>query len=287
VAKVPKSVQREIGANTVRPYSSFGDYVAGLVAEGLVTSTQDLVARRPDLIPNILFKWYQQGQVACIFARMLAANLDPNTWKSLVIQGNVDVDELENVLIEASNRLEALQLIFPGPGSALHAVELVKSLCSHQSWTCKEMPWLDEEKGRTLQVGLRWHKPDSNYISWVLGIAPFDSMPFTRRFAGAPFIVLVFRPSPPTDFIEAKFESGLQASHLAHMNDGLGADQEKRDMFTEGTRRIKFALLGGELLSTARAKVTFALPEWCRNELGDVLTQLEDEAPQPQQPNAS
>lgn len=279
MTKVPKSVRREIGAKTVRPYSSFDDYVNGLKADGVVTSTQDLVSRRADLIPSILFKWYQQGQIACIFARMLAANLDPNTWKSLVIEGNVDVNELEKVLIEASERLEALQLIFPGPGSALHTVELIKSLCEHPSWSCKEMPWLEEEQGRTLQVGLRWHKPGSNYISWVLGIAPFDTMPFTRRFQGAPFIVLVFRPSPPTDFIEAKFESGLQASHLAHMNDGLGKDQAKRDSFTLGTRQIKFALLGGELLSTARAKVTFSMPEWCREELGEVLTQIEEEKP--------
>lgn len=102
-------------------------------------------------------------------------------------------------------------------------------------------------------------------------------MPFTRRFKNAPFIALVLRPTPPTDFVpEKKFESGLQASHLAHMNDTLGDNQDKRDNYTDRTRRTKFAFLGPELLSTARAKVTFALPMWCRDELGDTLTQIQE-----------
>ena len=276
MAKVSKSVIREIGANSIRSFSSFDDYVNVLIAEGLVKSTQDLVSRRPELLGGVLFKWYQQGQVACIFARMLAAKPDPTKWQSITIEGNVDVDQLETVLVDAARRLQALQLIFPGPGSAQHAVDLIKALCEHESWSCKEMPWFEDEKGRTVQVGLRWHLKDSEYVSWVLGIAPFDTMPFTRRFQGAPFIALVFRPSAPTAFIDPKYESGLQASHLAHMDDGLGTDQAKRDMFTDGTKRAKFALLGGELLSTARAKVTFSLPRWCREELGEVLTQLED-----------
>lgn len=278
--KTPKSVQREIGANTIRSYSSFDDFVSGYVADGEVKSAQDLISRRPDLLTSILFDWYRQGQIACIFARLLASKSDPTKWKSIVIEGTLDVVELESILIDASDRLEALQLIFPGSGTALHAVELVKSLCAHESWSCREMPWLTDddgkfvELGRTLQIGLRWHKPQSDYTSWALGIAPFDTMPFTRRFAGAPFIALVLRPSPPTEFIEPKLEDGLLASHLAHMNDTLGDDAAKRSSFTEGTKRIKFALLGGELLSTARAKVTFSLPQWCRTELGDILKPL-------------
>jgi hypothetical protein len=274
--KVSKSVVREIGADEIRAFSSFDDYVSALISEGVVKSSQDLVARRPDLLGSILFKWYQQGQIACIFARLLA--MKPETqWPSITIEGNVDVEQLEAVLREAAENQEALQLVFPGSGTAKQAVDLTKSLCQHPSWSCKEIPWFEDEKGRSLQVGLRWHLEDSNYLSWVLGIAPFDPMPFTRRFAGAPFVALVFRTTPPTDFIPAKYESNLQAAHLAHMNDTLGDDQAKRKMFTDGTARAKRALLGSELLSTARAKVTFALPLWCRNELGDTLTKFEEE----------
>lgn len=283
MSKTPKSVQREIGANAIRSYSSFDDFVSGYIADGEVKSAQDLVSRRPDLLTSILFEWYRQGQIACIFARLLVSKkVDPTKWKSIVIiEGSLDVNELETILIDASDRLEALQIIFPGAGTALQAVELVKTLCAHDSWACREMPWLTDDEGktvelgRTLQVGLRWNKPQSDYTSWALGIAPFDTMPFTRRFVGAPFIALVLRPSPPTAFIDPKFEDGLQASHLAHMNDTLGEDHATRKSFTEATKKLKYALLGGELLSTARAKVTFSLPQWCRAELGDILKPLE------------
>jgi len=132
-----------------------------------------------------------------------------------------------------------------------------------------------DEKGRSLQVGLRWHVEGSDYLSWVLGIAPFDTMPFTRRFVGAPFIALVLRSRPPANFAQASPEDGLNPSHLAHMDDMLGDNEEMRTKRSDATKRGKIALLGSELRSTARAKVTFSLPLWCREILGDVLIPLQ------------
>jgi hypothetical protein len=297
MAKVPKSILREIGADDIRSFSSFDDYVTPLIADGTVKSIEDLVSRRPELLGRILFDWYKDGQVACVFARVLAAKKDKTKWRTLTIEGAVNVEKLESALLEAvSDQSDAIQFIFPGPGTAQRAVELMKTLCQHSSWSCREMPWMTDdndqpiELGNTLQVGLRWHPPNSNYTSWVLGIAPFDSMPFTRRFVGAPFIALVLRPTPPTDFVpEKKFEAGLQASHLAHMDDKLGDNDAMRVNFRDRTRRTKFALLwgGGELLSTARAQVTFSLPLWCREALGDIfiqITPLEDAIP-PESPS--
>ena len=100
-------------------------------------------------------------------------------------------------------------------------------------------------------------------------------MPFTRRFAGAPFIALVLRPAPPRNFAEATPESGLRPSHLAHMDDMLGKNEEVRERRTEATKRGKIALLASELRSTARAKVTFSLPLWCREVLGNMLIPLQ------------
>lgn len=284
MSKVSKSIVRERGANEISAFSSFDDFLEPYKSEGTVKSSQDLVSRRPDLLGKILFDWYHQGQVACVFARILAAKRDEKQWATLVIEaGTLNAEQLEVALIEASTKFEALQLIFPGDATALHAVELIRTLCKHPSWTCKEIPWIKDnegqpvELGQSLQVGLRWHCPNSAYISWVLGIAPFDSMPFTRKFVNAPFIALVLRPMPPTEWVkEKKFESGLEASHLAHMNDTLKKNEELRESFKDRTRRTKFAFLGTELHSTARAKVTFSLPLWCREELGEALTQILD-----------
>lgn len=275
MGNLTRSIIRKIGATDTRAFSSFSDYLNVLIEQGIVESAKDLMTRRPELLGSILFQWYTQGQVACVFAQLLAKAVDPTKWQSVLIQGELDVAELEVVLEEAADKLEALQLIFPGDGTAQQAIELINSLCAHPSWSCHEIDWLPNEKGDTLQVGLRWHRPDSDYISWVLGIAPFDTMPFTRRFMDAPFIALVFRPSPPTPFAKTPVESGLKASHLAHMDDGLGDDQGKRDKSTNVTKRAKHALLGDELFSTARAKVTFSLPASDRDSLADVLIPIQ------------
>jgi hypothetical protein len=270
-----KSVSREIGANKIRAFSSFDDYLKVLIDDGTVKSSHDLVTRRPGLLGQILFQWYQQGQIACVFAQHLA-NAETPSWGSITIQGTVDPAGLEKALQDAAQNLDALQIIFPGPATAKHACDLIKALCVSPSWSCKELPWMEDEKGRSLQVGLRWHPAGADYVSWVLGIAPFDTMPFTRRLAGAPFIALVLRSRPPANFNEASPEAGFRPSHLAHMDDLLGEDHEKRKRYDERTRKAKIALLGGELRSTARAKVTFALPLWCREVLGEVLTQIEE-----------
>jgi hypothetical protein len=288
--KVPTSIHREIGADDIRSFSSFDDYVKPHIDDGSVESIDDLVSRRPELLGRILFDWYKDGQIACVFARVLAAKKDKPKWRTITIEeGEINVEKLEATLLEAiSKEFDAVQFIFPGAGTAQRTVELIKTLCEHPSWSCREMPWMTDDEGRlielgnTVQVGLRWHPPESDYVSWVLGIAPFDTMPFTRRFVNAPFIALVMRPTAPTDFVkEKKFEGGFQASHLAHMNDMLGSndpirDEQMREDFRARTRRTKFALVraGGELLSTARAQVTFSLPLWCREALGNTLTPI-------------
>ena len=271
MANTERSLKREIGADDIREFSSFDDFLNLAVQEGKVKDLADLLENRPDLLGAILFDWYSQGQVACVFAQRLARVADRSKWQSLTIKGEVDPDELEAFLKDAANRFEALQLVFPGLATAHQAVDLIKTLCQHPSWSCHEIDWMPDERGRSLQVGLRWHAEGSDYHSWVLGIAPFEPMPFTRRFEAAPFIALVFRPSPPSSFADTPREKNLNASHLAHMDDGLGADVDKRERTTNATRRGKTLLLGPDLRSTARAKVTFALPLWCRELLVDSL----------------
>jgi hypothetical protein len=104
-------------------------------------------------------------------------------------------------------------------------------------------------------------------------------MPFTRRFAGAPFSVIVLRPSAPTDFIPEKMDpiTGLPAAHLAHMDDGFGKDEDLREKVRNMTSESKRDLLGSDLWSTARAQVTFTFPSWCRGILGAKLEQLPPE----------
>ena len=267
-----KGIVREIPGSGTRSFSSFDDLLKARVQRGDVSSLQDLLANKPALLGAMLFDWYKQGQIACAFAQLLARDPSAAAWQSVTVQGGADATELQDVLLECAARLEAVQLIFPGAADAQHAVELILALCSHPSWRCHEIPWMRDEVPDALLVGLRWNPPDTYYTSWVLGIAPFEPMPFTRRLMGAPFIALVMRPSAPTEFAPKKEEFGRTAAHLAHMDDRIGANQEKRDSTKNKTERAKAALLGSEPRSRARAKVTFALPIEARDALAGTIS---------------
>ena len=271
VVALHKSVERQIGANNVRAFSSFDDLLRARIDRGEVSSREDLLENHLGLLGAMLFDWYRQGQIACVFAQQLSRDPSSAAWQSVTVGGEVDPKALDEVLIQAAEKLEAKQLIFPGEASVQHALDLVLSLCSHTSWLCHEMPWMPNEVPDSLLVGLRWIPHNANYTSWVLGIAPFETMPFTRRLEGAPFIALVLRPGPPTEFAPPKEEFGRVAAHLAHMDDRIGANDEKRQKTRNATERAKAALLGGEPRSRARAKVTFALPAETRPTLAPLF----------------
>ncbi len=275
--KTPRSVAREVSADKIRAFSSFSDILGRLVERGDVSSYDDLLANKPHLLSDILFAWYRQGQIACAFAQILSRDPEKANWRSAVLPSIPSGASLHELIVRNIDA-EALQLIFTGVTTAAKVAELVATLCVSPNWSCAEVPWKFGEKGRSIQVGLRWNPDGGTYNAWVLGIAPFAAMPFTRRFVGAPFCALVLRPSPPRDFAVALDSvTNLPAAHLAHMSDGFGEDKVRRDKTTKATENAKIALLGTDLRSTARAKVTFAFPLWCRDLVGPKLIALPEE----------
>ncbi len=272
-ARLHKSVTREVGAGDARAFPSFDDLAGRMVLKGEAPDIESIRTQRLDLWGQILFDWFQQGQVACVFAQVLARDPEKARWASFVVEGPWTCD-IVNAVVEtaAAEGFEAAQILFPGDGSVSQAVGVIRELCKHPQWKCEDAGWLDRESGDSVQVGLRWRPKSDSYESWVLGIAPFEPMPFTRRVSGAPFVALVLRPTAPIhERAEPKKSNGVDAAHLAHMDDGIGTDKAKRDKWTEATRAAKIALLNPEPLSRARARVTFSLPSWGREALKDEL----------------
>ena len=263
-----------VGPRDARPFSSFDDLATWAVQLGRASDVHDVRVNKRALWPDLLFEWYTQGQVACVFAQVLARDPRAAGWFSVVVEGAWTADHVTGVVDAAAEfGAEGLQLLFPGEATPEQAIDLTRRLAEDRRWTCSENGWLDGESGDSLQIGLRWISSDGSYESWVLGIAPFEPMPFTRRFAGAPFLAVVLRPTRP---IAERAPvpvgiSGLPASHLAHMDDGLGTDHDKREKWRQGTVKAKRALISPDPLSRARAKVTFAFPAWARSELASVL----------------
>ena len=278
--ELQQSVKREVGADTVRAFSSFKDFVDHLIEHKEIASVEDLLANRPDLVFTILFRWYRQAQIGCIFAKRLALDPQQAQWRSEIVNEGFDPATFNQRIDDLAPDSAALQLIFPGLTTAKHCADLVAKLCSTDRWEAHEIPWKFEEHGRSIQVGLRWNAPDRSYTSWVLAIADFAPMPFTRRLIGAPFSALVFRPSPPADFAPTTDAiSGLPAAHLAHMDDGFGANEELRLKIKQMTIDKKRELLASDPWSTARAQITYAFPLWCQEILAPVLVALPEAKP--------
>jgi hypothetical protein len=223
-----------------------------------------------ELWPELLYEWYKTNQIACLFAVHLARQWEESKWYSWVVDDTWNADVL-TAIVDAHFELgtEGLQILLPGDGTAEEALRIVTLLAAHPRWSCEDTGWLEGEEGDSIHVGLRWIAPDNSFESWALGIAPFDTMPFTRQFTKAPFIALVIRPSAPESkrANTPKGCTGLPASHLAHMDDYLGDDKETRDKWMIQTKQGKRALIHPEPLSRARAKVTFSFSADYREKL--------------------
>lgn len=260
--KPNKTLTRLIADGGQRRFSTFDDLAQWAVDIGLADSVEQVRQERTNLWGNLVFQWYTQAQIACIFAVNLARDAEKAAWLTAVVSGSLNADAVTELVDTAADaKVEAIQLLFPGRGDAAQAAQILCALSSHPRWLCADVGTLpDEPHCATRQVGLRWISPSREYESWALGLADFEPMPFTRRFGGAPFVALVLRPTPPVAgrAPELTGDAGLPAAHLAHLDDGLGIDQETRDKWTVHTRTGKRALLNPEPLSRARAKVTFA-----------------------------
>lgn len=276
--KPEKSVTKSVAGNDSRSFSSFDDLADWAVKSGHASDRATLWTDRQDLWGDLLFKWYTQGQVGCVFATNLARDPHTHRWYTAVVEGAWTADMVTGIVdAVADSDAEALQLLFPGAGDVEQAIGLLRALGGHDRWQCQEIDWLEGEAGDSVQVGLRWIPPQGDYQSWALGIAPFETMPFTRRFIGAPFVALVLRPAPPMeDRIPKEHRKDIDPkivppAHLAHLDDGLKDNEVVRLKWWAGSKQAKRALISPEPMSRARAKVTFALPAWARRELEGVL----------------
>ena len=250
---------------TTKRFSTFDDLAQWAVASGHAPSVQAVRDTPNDLWRSLLFTWYAQGQIGCMFAVIRARAQDEDKWVTLILAGELDADGITGLVDQfASSGVDAIQFLFPGAGDAQQAASILQTLGRHDRWRCFDVGVLPEELDcDTRQVGLRWLSPQDNgtaYESWALGLGDFEPMAQTRRFKGSPFIALVLRPTPPVEARAAagKGDTGLPAAHVAHMDDRLGKDQVKRDKYTENSKDNKRGMVHPQPMSRARAKVTFS-----------------------------
>lgn len=239
------------------------DYCQHLAAAGQLGSGED-VRRRPDLVRDIQVDWHKNGQTGCVFARILSQDPTGNQWKIVPLVGAMGWSQGEwetrvRDMVRAAMKDPAVwlvSLLFPDVANPGQLRPMLERLVALDGWSMEaSAPAAVDSRGEVVNVALRLDLGDG-VSSWVLGLAPFDSMPFTRR---APFteVVLAVKPKGPTPL---HHEANTKAEQ-AHVADApVPVAPVAVDAIWQKTKANKLLLLKGGGDPTARAKVTFSVP---------------------------
>ena len=255
-SRLAASCERHTASGVVRRFPNRSDFEAHVFGLRRGDGSYD-----PQLASDVMLTWIARGQTGCSFATLLAAAPIDAKWITAAVPERLDQQHLAALFAAlVSEPPEALMVTFPYVDSPKQLAELVEQLASLPGWRGHLG---DSPAPGHISVALRWDMPGQPLASWVLGFAPFDFMPFTRR---APFAAVVYRPTPQyVAAIERKHEDGIAGVHLADLPINLPEDEfDKRWAHTE---RVKKNLLAGELEHAAKAKVAFVLPDEIADQL--------------------
>lgn len=261
------SIHREIKNGEAKIFPCLSDYVRVLIEQGEIQDEQDLIETRPELIPEIQRDWLKRNQTGCLFASMLSRKEESGSWYDEVFldASNPDAyDSLDKTIMYISRRAEAIQIILPKLRTPNDIINFLELLCRKSQWRLVNIPWQGDGVPPAVQTGLRWYLPSHNFVSWVLGFAPWESMPFTRR---APFISFIMRTQGPGRCPEIARHTRpvdkvcrMPSVHLADLPDGLLNEETVMRYWNRTVEEKKNLLAGDELGLVARAKITFSFP---------------------------
>lgn len=203
-----------------------------------------------------LVAFIRTNTVGCAFAMHIAKDPDREGLEPLIINSWADPGELGVLvgsLLEGQPKIAAA--IFPNITTTEQLVELIEQLGALDSWRVEPRDVEDQEH---IGVGMRWVMPDGIHESWVLGFAPMEHMPSTRR---APHVAVLLKADPTEQpFLkrDASKVSGLRGIHLADLPFAGSVDDYAATW--RNTRKLRLRSLEGHLEEGGKAKVTFTLP---------------------------
>ena len=213
--------------------------------------------------------------VACLFARLLARRGADDGVLVVEIQSGADAKRLAKSIDDivsnavADDDIQSVTIVIPNLSELSTLLRAAIILGNDEKWVCSVKKVVCDKSGEVVTVGLsRWlTRADGVEVpSDVLVMAPFDSMPPTRRAPVAGFEVFVGVP-PPTDAISGK---PTEKANLAHIDARLPT-QESFDKMAERTatnRREQLALGEGEEDRRAKAKVSFSIDKQTAESMG-------------------
>ena len=197
-----------------------------------------------------VFSFIGTEAIGCRFATIFARQRQRSAWLVTTCHELEEVVGLTESALGGFSR-EAALLVFPGRRSSVDAVHLINVLCGAERWHWERVLAPPGEPQRGLMVGLRYRIPTDDYTSYVLGLAPFEPMPATRR---APHLAVAIRfagphPNCPRDTGEPV--------HLCDMH--IDVTKEQFDRVWDQSEQLRSAAVGDRSWG-AKAAVSFVLP---------------------------
>jgi hypothetical protein len=198
--------------------------------------------------------WHMRGQNGCVFAMHAARMLGPRQWRHAVYAGELDVETIRRDLADAvedpANQI--LSLLFPAATTVASIDALVAAACQIG---CYDVTGADDGPG-VIQLRYRLGSAES----WIVGFAPLDSLPATRR---APFAELAIRTKVKSAVGHPELNGDVTQAHVADVD--LSFDKDVMTRLISKTKARTVTILGGQAARSAmvgaRAKVTYGLTD--------------------------
>ena len=238
---VPRTMQ--IGGYT---FPTRDDYLSHYTVGGHVDELNE------ETIAAIQRDWHRRGQNGCVFAMHAARKLTARQWRYEVHSSSKDIEHLRGSIHASVNdpHNEIMSLVFPSIECRADVSELVQVAFAVGFFQAENLT-----PGSGL-VGLRYRIREAE--SWVVGFAPLETLPPTRR---APFAELAIRTKPKRRPVHPDLNNEASQAHLADVDLDFDPAVVTRLISKSKTRTIR--ILGGESARIrargAKAKVTYDL----------------------------
>lgn len=237
-------------------FPTYADYEACLINQGACVNECDLRSSEA-LVRSIHRHWHRQGQTGCWFAQEFSKTMNFEKWRTVVISAHrsracreLIHREVENSI--AASDCEVLSIVLPRLNTVSELLDLISLCRSIEGWIVEPSAAADGIIGIQMKIPLQ-----DGCFSWALGFGPFHFFPMTRR---APFTELAVRTKrvkqPLTHQV---LNTATDAAHLADIPSQFTQDKFNKCM--ANTAAMKMRVLGTDDHPTAKAKVTFAIPE--------------------------
>ena len=218
----------------------------------------------PDVVNNAFMVWFHSGQSSCFFAESMAKHYGDGSWLMSCQLNPPEPGDMDLFLKQAvATRPEAVGLTFPYATTVQYVSTLLVRIAQCANWTVKRY---GAEHDGIVKIAVRWCDVGDGHESWVLGFAPLNSMPLTRR---APFTAMVLRSQVPSGQPALPRKHDPPEVHLADLCKPPEIDGRR----WVTTRENRAALVESALDDCAKARVTFSLPT---NAITDELRQVLD-----------